>query len=101
MEAQNRPVKYNVQIRDIGDPNYQLTDSLFISIEEYPGENTVIASFPEIEAFGEGETESEAILNLKYAILDMYDELTETPPEKLGDLPKTWLHVLRQIIKKD
>jgi len=101
LEVQDRPIKYNVQLRDIGNANYTLTDPIFITIEEYPGDDAVIASFPEVEVFGEGITEAEAIQNLKCAMLDLYEELDETLPEELGDLPKAWLRVLRQIIQKD
>ncbi|MFH2105360.1 MAG: hypothetical protein ABII72_03950 [Parcubacteria group bacterium] len=100
VEVQDRPIKYNTQLRDFGDDDYKLAAPVFITIEEYPGEDTVIASFPEVEVFGEGVTEAEAILNLKWAILDLYQELIETSPEELGDLPETWLSVLQQIIQK-
>lgn len=101
LDVQDRPIKYITQLRDLGDNNYKLAEPVFITIEEYPGEDTVIASFPEIEAFGEGVTEAEAILNLKWAILDLYEELVETSPAELGNLPKTWLSVLQQIIRND
>jgi len=100
IDVQDRPVKYNLQIRDLGDENYTLAESLIISIEEYQNEDTVIASFPEIEVFGEGVTEAEALMNLKLAILDLYDELNDTSPDELGDLPKAWLSVLQKIIKQ-
>ncbi|MEW5828747.1 MAG: hypothetical protein AB1846_07640 [Chloroflexota bacterium] len=99
VDVQERPVKYNTQIRELGDENYALVEPLIISIEEYTSEDTVIASFPEIEVFGEGVTEAEALMNLKLAILDLYEELTDIPPEELGDLPKTWLSVLHKTIK--
>lgn len=98
LEVTDRPLKYNSQIRDLGDESYKLTESILISIEEYPGDDTVIASFPEVEAFGEGVTETEAILNLKLAILDLFDELRETPADELGNLPQSWLNVLQTII---
>jgi hypothetical protein len=101
VDAQIRPVKYNSQIRDLGDENYSLNEPLMVSIEEYPGEDTVIASFPEIEVFGEGATESEALTNLKWSMLDLYDELIESAPDELGDLPKAWLSILQKIIKQN
>ncbi len=101
VDVQDRPVKYNSQVRDLGDENYTLNEPLMVSIEEYPGEDTVIASFPEIEMFGEGATEAEALMNLKWAILDLYEELMETTPAELGDLPKAWLVILRKIIKQN
>ena len=101
VDVQDRPVKYNSQVRDLGDESYTLNEPLMVSIEEYAGEDTVIASFPEIEVFGEGATEAEALMNLKWAILDLYEELMETTPAELGDLPKAWLLILRKIIKQN
>ncbi len=100
MDVQERPVKYNTQIRDLGDESFSLVEPLIVSVEEYTNEDTVIASFPEIEVFGEGVTESEALTNLKLAILDLYEELIDTSPDELGDLPKSWLSVLQKIIKQ-
>lgn len=100
VDVQEKPLKYNSQIRDLGDENYTLNEPLIISIEEYPGEDTVIASFPEIEVFGDGATEAEALMNLKWAILDLYEELVGSVPDELGDLPKAWLLILRKIIKE-
>jgi hypothetical protein len=70
-------------------------------MEEYTSEDIVIASFPEIEVFGDGVTEAEALMNLKWAILDLYEELLDSSPDELGDLPKAWLSILRKIIIKN
>jgi len=100
-DVQDRPLKYTTQLRDLGDNDYKLVEPVLITIEEYLGEDTVIASLPEVEVFGEGVTESDAILNLKWAILDLYQELIETPVDELGSLPKTWLSVMQKLIQKD
>jgi len=100
LDVQDKIIKYNTQLRDLGYDGYKLTEPVLITIEEYFGEETIIANFPEVEVFGEGVTEAEAILNLKWAILDLYQELIEISPELLGDLPKTWLSILQQIIQK-
>ena len=100
LDVQDKKIKYNTQLRDLGGDGYKLAEPVLITIEEYLGEDTIIANFPEVEVFGEGVTEAEAILNLKWAILDLYQELTEISPEQMGDLPKTWLSVLQQIIQK-
>jgi len=101
LEVMDRPLKYNSQIRDLGDEAYNLLEPLLIAIEEYPGEDITIASFPEIEAFGEGVTEADAILSLKTAILDLYDELKDTPSSTLGVLPRSWWNVLQKIISTE
>lgn len=93
-----RPIKTNAQIRDLGDGAYELLEPIFITIEEYCEQEVFLAGFPEVEAFGEGETESEAIANLKSDILDIYDELTECDPDELGSKPLSWLRILSKII---
>ncbi len=94
------PNKWVTQIRDLGDESYKLVEPILVLIEEYP-DDSVIARFPEIEVFGEGTTDSEAILNLKSSILDLFDELTETDPKTLGKLPRMWLRILERIIIKN
>jgi len=93
-----RPIKWVTQIRDLGDESYTLVEPVLILVEEYLDGDTVIARFPEIGAFGEGATDTEAILNLKNSMLDLYDELTECDPDRLGQLPKMWLRVLEKLI---
>jgi len=94
-----RPITWNTQIRDLGDEDYILRDPILIVIEEYPDE-TVIAEFPEIEALGEGTTAREAMQDLKHAILDLYDHLSEAAPDTLGKLPAMWLRILEQLITR-
>jgi hypothetical protein len=91
------PDKWVTQLHDLGDEDYTLTESILILIEEYP-DDVVIARFPELGVFGEGSTDNEAILKLKDAILDLYDELTETESDVLGKLPKMWLRILNKLI---
>lgn len=99
-EVRERPLKHNTQIRDLGENGYDVLEPILITIEEYISEDNVIACFPEVEVFGEGVTEAEAITNLKQGILDLYDELDEIPKEELGNLPSSWQKILRKIISK-
>ncbi|HFE67510.1 MAG TPA: hypothetical protein ENJ93_09640 [Chloroflexi bacterium] len=98
-EIVDRPIKWSTTIFDLGEEEYDLVTPLSILIEEY-GENDVIARFPELEISGIGGTDAEAIQNLKHAILDFYDELTETDPDTLGKLPQMWLRILTKLIHK-
>jgi len=100
MEVLERPIKWTAQIHDLNDADYELSVPMLVLIEEYPNDEVVIARFPEVEAFAEGVTASEAIANLKRLILDLYDELSEAAVDSLGDLPQAWLRVLRQTVSK-
>jgi hypothetical protein len=84
------------QLFDI-DENYEVLNPIPIIIEEYSDET--IVSFTEVELFGTGKTESEAILNLKLNIIDLYTDLTSTKNENLGKLPLSWLRILKKVIK--
>lgn len=99
-ELLDPPRKWTTQIRDLGDENYELLEPILVLVEEYPQDDAVIARFPELEAFGEGTTDAEAIFNLKLAILDLYDELTETDLDLLGETPQAWLRILTKVIAK-
>jgi hypothetical protein len=86
------------QIRDLGAEQLRLSEPITVVIEEYPDEENIVARFPEVEAFGEGATEAEALLYLKEDIRRLYFDLAGSKPEELGTLPKAWLRVLQQII---
>jgi hypothetical protein len=93
------PIKWVTQLRDLGEEGYSLVEPVQIVVEEYP-DDSVVARLPEAEVFGEGNSEAEALQNLRCAILDLYDDLTEATPDSLGDAPRVWLRVLERIIVK-
>lgn len=99
-EFQDRPIIFNAQIRDLNEATYKLCEPIFITIEKYPSEDEVIATYPEINVFGVGVTELEAIVNLKQSILDLYEELDQASTGELGDLPLSWKNILTTIIER-
>jgi hypothetical protein len=92
------PTLANVCLRDLGSEKYRLKEKIEIIIEEYHEET--IAKWPELELFGYGISPSEAIMNLKNEIIDLYEDLSSTKKEELGKLPKMWLSILKKIIIK-
>jgi hypothetical protein len=93
------PLIKNTILRDLNSEKYSLKENIEIIIEEYQDE--IIALWPEIEAFGHGITQPEAILNLKNEIIDLYEDLSNTKEKELGRLPKMWLRILKKVIKKN
>lgn len=91
----------NAQIRDLGNEEYRLREPLAITVEEYPSDGGVIASYPELELFAEGVTKAEAITALKREILDLYDELMEESTETLGKGPLAWRRILESLVIKE
>ena len=97
-KLETRPIVKQTNITEIGD-GFQVKMPIPVTIEEYGDE--VIASFPEVEVFGSGTTEAEAISRLKKEIMELYNELLKTPKNELGYLPLAWLRVMDVTIEKN
>jgi hypothetical protein len=93
---EERPTVIEAELTDIGE-DFETLRPIRIVIEELDDE--VTASFPEVELFAVGGTRSEAILNLKAALIELYADLVETPNNKLGKLPLSWLRILKKVMK--
>ena len=78
--AQVAPV--SAHLSDLASDLYELTSPVPIIIEHYQDE--VTARWPEVEAFGAGDTESLAIAALRQDIVDLYCDLKDTPNTSLG-----------------
>lgn len=82
-------------VADLGAPGLGLRTPLIVTMEDFGDE--VVASYPEIEAFGSGPTEADAINSLKDAIAGLYTELAAAPDQELGKLPKRWKRALLSV----
>ena len=79
-------------ISELGESGLALRAPLTVTLEDFGEE--FIASYPEVEAFGSGSTEADAINALKDEISGLYSELAAVPDGKLGKLPKRWKRAL-------
>ncbi|MCL4552883.1 MAG: hypothetical protein M1305_04940 [Candidatus Marsarchaeota archaeon] len=95
-ELRNRPVVKTATLLDLGVTELSLLMPIQIVIEEYQEE--VTASWPEVEAFGSGDSVSEAILALKRDIVALYDDLHATSDGDLGTLPVIWKRILEGLV---
>jgi hypothetical protein len=96
---ENKPFVKNTTIYDIDSEKYSLKIPLGILLEIYKDE--VVAKFPEIEVWGSGAIEGEAINDLKLQLVTVYEELLQFEKEnRLGKLPKMWLRALTNILEK-
>ena len=100
-ELQVRPNIWNTSLIDLGEPSYTLRQPLPVVIREYEDTGEVKASSVELEVFGEGPTAAAALAQMKSAILDLYDELAESEPDTLGELPLAWLRILQRFVERD
>jgi hypothetical protein len=98
-ELRTRPIVKMGTLMDIGSTHLTLLNPVQIVIEQY--EDEVTASWPELEVFGSGDSDSEAILALKRDIVSLYEELCSTPDSELGALALGWKRTLQGVIGPD
>ena len=96
-ELQTRPIIRNTNIWELNSERYRLKHPINIVIEEYPDET--VARWPEVEAFGSGATEAEAIAILKQDIVSLFEYLVAFSDDELGKLPQGWKRILLRIIE--
>ena len=96
-ELREKPITKQTELFEI-DETLEVIRPIPVVIEEYGDE--VIAIFPEIEAFGAGFCEAEAIINLKNEIRKIFFELEGVSDNELGKLPLSWKRVLLKVVKK-
>ena len=84
--------KWAATISELGESGLALRSPLTVTLEDYGEE--IVASYPEVEAFGSGSTEADAINALKDEISHLYLELIEAPEKTLGKLPRRWRRAL-------
>nr|BAL54674.1 hypothetical protein HGMM_F17E10C04 [uncultured Acetothermia bacterium]BAL58340.1 hypothetical conserved protein [Candidatus Acetothermum autotrophicum] len=84
-------------VRDLHRDDLEVLSPIPITIEEFDDE--VVATWPEVEVYASAETESEAIAKLKQEIVQLFEELRETPDKELGKLPRSWKRILLGTIR--
>jgi len=96
-ELREKPITKQTELFEI-DETLEVIRPIPVVIKEYSDE--VIATFPEIEAFGAGLCEAEAIIDLKNEIRKIFFELERVGDNELGKLPLIWKRVLLKVVKK-
>ncbi len=99
MSALEYSKSLQTKIYDLGDGNYRLKQPIDVFIKYESDE--VLAIIPELELCASGVNEIEVLREIKYEILDLYDDLVEAPDETLGASPKSWKTILKLLIAKN
>ena len=77
---------------------FRLSDPIWTVVQ--PIDDSFVATFFDANVSTSGDTQEEAVANLKDLILDIYVDLEEEPEERLGPEPKRQLAVLRSLIRR-
>ena len=97
-KGDEQPTTRVVALHELGRGDMKLRRPINVVVEEYEGE--VVARFPEVEAFGSGDSEFEAIENLKGDIASLLLDVSQTSSKQLGRAPKRWLEILSSLIER-
>jgi len=87
----------SVPIHDLNTAALDLAEPIQVEIEHYADE--VISKVPELDLWASEPTESEALLSIKKAISDLWEELRDEPESKLGALPRMWKRILGKKVR--
>lgn len=87
---------FSVSMTSLGDDRFGLRFPITVMIEDYGDE--IVASWPEIEAWGAGETEADALNALKDDVVRLCEELLLSTDIQLGKLPMRWAMSLRAVV---
>jgi len=86
---------YNATIYELNNLKYMITTPIQIVIIE--DEDEIVARMPELNLYATGDTDSEAIYELKQELIELYEDLNSTD-NKLGPLPESWLNTINELI---
>lgn len=86
-----------VALSSLGSPQYRLRQSLWVELDA--SGDGVTAHVPELEEYGTGATEYEAVSDFRSVLLDTYVFLLENEPS-LGPAPANQLLRFRDLVER-
>ena len=60
----------------------------------------ILAVIPDLQVYGEGQSIEVAISDLRSKVLDLYEDLKDTPNKKLGVEPRRWKRIINKLMIK-
>ncbi|NQU63240.1 MAG: hypothetical protein HQ517_03000 [SAR324 cluster bacterium] len=86
------------KIESLPSDCYEVISSIDVKFQYTDDE--VLALQTDLELYGEGKNQFEAINELKLEILDLAEDLFDTPDAELGKHPKAWKKAIIRMLKK-
>ena len=88
----------NASISSLPSDIYKLRAPLNVIMKV--SQDETLALLPELELYGEGVNEMEAIADLKNEFLDLIEDLEDLPEDEMGAGPKSWKSILDTLVEK-
>lgn len=97
-EIQSRPLVSSFIINDLGSDHYEVLMPIPVIIEE--GDEEAIVRWPDLDAFGRGDTLGEALIQLKKDIISLYADLEGGDLGELGPPALRMRNTLKRYIRE-
>jgi hypothetical protein len=97
VELNSRPTIISDRIYSLPSEKYEIIQPINILFKIFNDE--ILAIIPELEIYGEGKTEMDALNDLKLELIDLLEDLEDTPEDQLGKYPLSWKKALDLMVK--
>jgi hypothetical protein len=94
----NSPAIIPSKMYSLPSEEYELKAPVDVIFQIYPDE--AMAVIPELELYGEGRTEMDALSDLKLELMDLYENLNSMSDDELGESPREWKKTLQLLVDK-
>ena len=97
-ELARRPLVSSTQLYDLGDSALEVIIPISVILEET--EEEALARWPEVGAFGHGDTLAEAVAGVKESIISTFYDLADRNPSTLGRIATDRLTLVVRHIRR-
>ena len=97
IKSNSIPTIISDRIYSLPSEKYAIIQPINILVKIFSDE--VLTIIPELEIYGEGKTEMDSIYDLKLELIDLLEDLENTPKDQLGKNPMSWKKALNQMVK--
>lgn len=95
---EKQPNLCSVKIYDLASDIYNLKYPIDVVLKVF--EDEILAIVPDLEIYGNGTNEIQALNDLKAELIDLFKYLNTIPASRLGRLPKRWKKNINSFIEK-
>ena len=97
-KLEKTPQVVSTKIFELASDTYTLKSPVDVVLKTYPEE--IIALVPDLEVYGEGINEMDALNDLGMELIDLFEDLNSFGDNELGKYPLKWKRIINSLIEK-
>ncbi len=97
-KLEKRPSLCPTKIYNLNSDEFTLKEPIDVVLKT--ADNEIIALLPDLEIYGEGVNEIEALLDLKNEIIDLFVDLNSIDDKNLDRLPRNWKKIINSLVEE-